>query len=192
MIWLRDIDIWFADHVFVHKARHYRYALSLLRQEAEAEDIVQEAYARLFALKDWAAIVDPHAFTIRIIRNLAIERFRAATIVPIDQTALLQTLDPIDDAPTPDVVAADRSELRRVAAALDEMPPRMREAMVLRRIEGLPPAQVAEKMEISVSTVEKHLVRGLRLLVERLSRPGHKTTPERETKWQTKGQAEGS
>ena len=167
MSMLRDIDIWFADHVFVFHQEHRRYALSLVRQQEEAEELVQEAYARLFALEKWAAIASPHAFTIRIIRNLPIERFRRADVVRIDQGAVLLSLEIADQEPTPDVVAMDRSELNHIARVMQDMPPRMREALYLRRIEGLSPALVAEKMNISVSTVETHLVRALRLLVER-------------------------
>jgi RNA polymerase sigma-70 factor (ECF subfamily) len=167
---LRDIDIWFADHVFVFHQEHRRYALSLVRQQEEAEELVQEAYARLFALEDWAGITNPHAFTMRIIRNLAIERFRRADVVRLDQGAMLTSLEIADQDPTPDVIAIDRSELRHIVRVMQEMPPRMREALHLRRIEGLPPALVAERMNISVSTVETHLVRALRLLIERRSR----------------------
>ena len=43
MGWLRDIDIWFADRIFIYHAQHRRYALSLVRQKDEAEELVQEA-----------------------------------------------------------------------------------------------------------------------------------------------------
>jgi RNA polymerase sigma factor (sigma-70 family) len=192
MAWLRDVDIWFADHVFVFHDQHRRYALSLVRQREEAEELVQEAYARLFALDNWASITHPHAFTMRIIRNLAIERFRRAEVVRLDQSALLHRLELADQDPTPDVVAMDRSELRHVVRVMQDMPPRMREAIYLRRIEGLPPAQVAERMSISVSTVETHLVKALRLLVERLDRreAKAKAKAERTTAWETKERLE--
>lgn len=183
MTWLRDIDIWFADHVFVFHEAHRRYAMSLVRQQEEAEELIQEAYARLFALDAWASIANPHAFTMRIIRNLAIERFRRADVVRLDQGALLHTLEIADQDPTPDVVAMDRSELDHVVRVMQDMPPRMREALVLRRIEGLPPAQVAEKMNISVSTVETHLVKALRLLVKRLDRPDTRVKTGQATQW---------
>ncbi len=190
MAWLRDIDIWFADHVFVFHQQTRRYALSLVRQQDEAEDLVQEAYARLFALDDWASIANPHAFTMRIVRNLAIERFRRADVVRLDQSAILQKLEIEDQDPTPDVVAMDRSELRHVVKVMEEMPPRMREAMYLRRIEGLPPAQVAERMNISVSTVETHLIKALRLLVHRLNRQEARAKTEQATAWETKERLE--
>jgi RNA polymerase sigma-70 factor (ECF subfamily) len=190
MAWLRDIDIWFADRVFLFHDQHRRYALSLTRQQDEAEELVQEAYARLFALDGWAGIANPHAFTMRIIRNLAIERFRRADVVRLDQSALLQALDIADQDPTPDVVAMDRSELHHVVQVMEEMPPRMREALHLRRIEGLPPAQVAERMNISVSTVETHLVKALRLLVKRLDRRETGTKAEQAASWETKERLE--
>ncbi len=190
MAWLRDIDIWFADHVFAYHQQTGRYAISLVRQAEEAEELVQEAYARLFALEDWASIANPHAFTLRIVRNLAIERFRRAEVVRLDRSAILHTLDVADQEPTPDVVAMDRSELRRVAQILEEMPPRMREAMILRRIEGLPPAQVAERMNISVSTVETHLIKALRLLTQRLNRQEAQAKTERIPAWERKERLE--
>jgi len=183
MTWLRDIDIWFADHVFVFHEAHRRYAIRLVRQHQEAEELVQEAYARLFALADWASVANPHAFTLRIIRNLAIERFRRADVVRLDRSALLHTLEVADQDPTPDVVAMDRSELNHVVKVMQDMPPRMREALYLRRIEGLPPAQVAERMNISVSTVETHLTKALRLLVQRLDRLDIQAKAEQAITW---------
>ncbi len=192
MAWLRDIDIWFADHVFLYHQQTRRYAANLVRQPEEAEELVQEAYARLFALDDWASIANPHAFTIRIIRNLAIERFRRAEVVRLDQSAILNTLEIADQNPTPDVVAMDRSELNHVVKVMQEMPPRMREAMYLRRIEGLPPAEVAERMNISVSTVETHLIKALRLLTHTLNRRQAQAKTEQAPAWETKERLERS
>jgi RNA polymerase sigma factor (sigma-70 family) len=185
MAWLREIDIWFADHVFCFDDQTRRYAVSLVRQEEEAEEIVQEAYARLFTLDDWASIANPHAYTMRIVRNLAIERFRRADVVRFDQGAMLHTLEVPDQEPTPDRVAMDRSELEHVVRTMQDMPPRMREALYLRRIEGLPPGQVAERMDISVSTVETHLAKALRLLMQKVNRQGKTAKTEQSTGWET-------
>lgn len=183
MAWLRDIDRWFADEVFVHQRRHYAYARRLIRDGEEAEDIVQEAYAKLFSVDNYARIANPHAFTMRIIHNIAVERFRRADFVRIEQSASLMAMDPADEEPLPDIVAEDRAELRRVARAIETLPPRCRQALRLRRIEGLPPRKVAEKMGISVSTVEKHLVKGLRLLIDRLAEPDDVENARRASTW---------
>jgi RNA polymerase sigma-70 factor (ECF subfamily) len=165
MSWLRPIDLWFGEKIFVFQAIHRSYARKLMRNEHEAEDLVQEAYARLFRLENWTQILNPHAFTMRILHNLAVERFRRADFVRIEQAAALQFFDPADDAPGPDAAIVARSQLALVARVLDGLPERCREAIYLRRIKGLSPPEVAEKMQISVSTVEKHLTKGLRLLM---------------------------
>lgn len=171
MTWLRQIDRWFIDRVHAHHRAHRTFAYHLLRNEEDAEDVIQEVYARLMALEDWQRIANPHAFAMRMIRNIAIERFRRADVVRIDRAVILHEVDAADDQPWPDQVAFDRAELKRVARAMDSLPPRCREALHLRRIDGLPPAGVAENMGIAVSTVEKHLVKGLRLLHEALKSP---------------------
>lgn len=192
MSWLRDIDVWFADHVFAFHQQTRRYAMSLVRDADEAEELVQEAYARLFTLDDWVSIANPHAYTLRIIRNLAVERFRRADVVRLDQGAALQMLELPDDAPTPDQVAIDRAELGQVVQAMQDMSPRMREALYLRRIEGLRPGQVAERMNISVSTVETHLVKALRFLMRTVDRHTAKVTTEQSRAWEKAEKSERS
>lgn len=183
MAWLREIDQWFSDQVLVHQTAHRRYALRLTGSHADAEELVQEAYSRLFGIDGWRAIDHPHAFTLRIIHNLAVERIRRAKVVQLDQSFALSALDPADEAPWPDRVSAGREELTRVGRALDTLPDRCREAVLLRRIEGLRPGEVAERMGIAVSTVEKHLVKGLRLLVERLALPEESGAAKRDMAW---------
>ena len=172
MSWLRPVDQWFADRVFALNAKHRAYARKLVKDPEEAEDLVQEAYARLFSMDDWARIGNPHAFTMRIIHNEAMERYRRARVVQLDHGVSLQALDPADDRPLPDEAAFARAELARVEQALDTLPERCRMAVRLRKIDCLSPQEVAARMDISVSTVEKHLIKGLRLLFSRISRQG--------------------
>ncbi len=169
MTWLREIDRWFIDAVLPYRARHLQYAMRLTGNQAEAEDIVQEAYARLFALTDWPRIEHPPAFAMRIIHNIAVERFRRADVVRINQAVRLELFDPADESPSPERAAIARAELKQVAAALNRLPDRCRDVVRMRRIDGLSPGQIAEKLSISVSTVEKHLAKGLRLLTEKLA-----------------------
>ena len=169
MTWLREIDRWFIDSILPYRPRHLEYAARLAGNRAEADDIVQDAYTRLIALSDWQRLENPHAFAMRTIHNIAVERFRKADVVRIRQAAHLDWLDPADDSPSPERALVARRELEQVAVALDDLPERCREVVKLRRIEGHSPGEIAEKLGISVSTVEKHLAKGLHLLTERLS-----------------------
>jgi RNA polymerase sigma factor (sigma-70 family) len=73
-----------------------------------------------------------------------------------------------DVADGPEAVAVSRSELRRIEAALDELPPKCREVLMLARVHGLEHKEIAQRMGVSVSLVEKYQLRALRHCRERL------------------------
>jgi RNA polymerase sigma-70 factor (ECF subfamily) len=177
MAWLRDIDFWFMDRVLPYRGVHLNYAHRLTGHRAEAEDIVQEAYARIFAGANWQGVAHPHAFAMRTIHNVAIDGFRSAGVVQMKQALRLDTFDPADERPSPEREVMARAELRRVFQALENLPERCRDVVRLRRIDGFSTTQIALRLGISVSTVEKHLVRGVRLLIAALKQP----TPGQET-----------
>lgn len=180
---IREIDRWFATRVFPHHRSHKAYAVRLTGNPADAEEIVQDAYARLFAYENWQRLGNPQAFVLSIIRNLAIDRFRQSSVVRIDRNPALVLADMPDERPLPDAAAEHRDELRAVYDAVAALPERCREAVTLRRIEGLSPGEVAERMGISVSTLEKHLVKGLRLLWTALGQAERTSGVEQGTQW---------
>jgi RNA polymerase sigma-70 factor (ECF subfamily) len=177
--WLRDVDRWFMDQVLQHGGAFRSYARRFTRDAHEADDLVQEAYARVLGSADWRAITAPDRFVYRIIRNLAIERVRRARVVAFQDLAALEAV--ADSEPDASVVVEHRDELKRVMAAMDRLPPQCRKVVLLRRAEGLSPVQIAEKLHISVSTVEKHLAKGLRLLTEMLAEQDRCTEEARVT-----------
>ncbi|MGC1304697.1 MAG: sigma-70 family RNA polymerase sigma factor [Caulobacteraceae bacterium] len=163
MVWLRDVDRWFIDQVLGHGAAYRTYARRSTRDVHEADDLVQEAYARVLAAPDWRLVVSPERFVYRTLRNLAMERFRRARVVAFRDIAAL------DAAPDPSAPVEHHDELRRVRDAMARLPPRCRKVVILRKAHGLSPVQIKEKLHISVSTVEKRLAKGLRLLTETLA-----------------------
>jgi RNA polymerase sigma-70 factor (ECF subfamily) len=88
--------------------------------------------------------------------------------VPIEAASDLEALEIAADVAGPEQSAIARDELRHLQSALDRLPPRAREVILLRRVEGLSRPEIAQRMGIAEGTVSQHLEQGLRALVELL------------------------
>jgi RNA polymerase sigma factor (sigma-70 family) len=160
LAWLRDIDRWLIDEVLPGATRYQALAARLIGA-ADADDLVQEAYAKLLSTQHWRGIASPVAFTLQIVRNLALDRLRRASIVRIQQVAALDETDVVDDAPDAHAILAARRELAQVVRMVDELPPQCRTVLRMRKFDGLSPQAIADSLGLSVSTVEKHLAKGV-------------------------------
>ncbi len=89
-------------------------------------------------------------------------------MISIDTVSDLDELGLVAEEPGQDRDLIARDELRRVRAAIDELPPKCREAVVLRRIEGLSGREIALRMGVNETTVSHHISTGVRLLAEKL------------------------
>ena len=165
MSWLRDIDRWFMAEVLPY-ATAYRARAAHLCGADEADDLVQEAYARVLGSKDHRAILSPRAFMLTVVHHLALERLRRAQVVRIELLASMQLLEVADSAPDAFAVAAGRSELRRLEQLMAALPPQCARVMHMRKVQGMAPAAIAEALSISLSTVEKHIAKGLALMIK--------------------------
>lgn len=170
LTWLRDVDRWFIDEVLPHRAAFRRQAARLVAP-ADAEDLVQEAYAR--ALDAYARALDtshsreianPRAFVMTIVRNLAHERHRRAAVVRFEHLADMEAMDFADDTPDQFAIVSGQIELSRLMDLMKTLPPQARTVVQLRRFEGMLPRDIAVRLGLSVSTVEKHLAKGLAIL----------------------------
>ena len=162
---IRPIDAWFVEEVLPHETRLRAFARKLTGSADEAEDLLQEAFARLFAVQGWAAIENPPAYLGRSLRHIAIERMRRRRVVDMRQLVEAEHLPLIDDRPDQHRVAAGRESLRKVSDFLAGLPERSRTIFVRRRIEGESSKAIAVDLGISISTFEKRLARAIELLM---------------------------
>lgn len=179
MAWLRDVDRWLIKAVLPH-GREFKIAAARVVGIDEADDVVQDAYARLIAYADWREVANPRAFCLRVIRNLAIERLRSASVVGIDRLASLDTLDVADEAPDALRQTAAKIELERLLGWIDDLPPQSGRVVRMRKLEGRSPREIAVSLGISVSTVETHLAKGVARLAERM-----RELETKDTRWPT-------
>ena len=107
-------------------------------------------------------------FLFQIARNLMIDRLRKQSVVSLESMADFDWLNVSDDRPSSESYVAARQELRLLQAALDDLPPRCRQVVVLRKIDGLSQKEVARQMGVTTETVENQVAKGMRLLAQAL------------------------
>ncbi len=164
MSYLRDLDRWFIEEVLPHEGTYLAHARRLCGNADDAADLVQDAYAKLFGLENWSGLASPKAYALTMIRNLAIQKLRRARVVSIRQIAGLDAGDLADEAPNAQRQTIDREQLRRLLKAVERLPDRCRQIVIMRRFEDKPPQEIARQLGLSLSTVEKRLARGMFLL----------------------------
>jgi RNA polymerase sigma factor (sigma-70 family) len=151
---LRD---WFIREVLPMEAALTQFLRRTWRNQSEIGDLCQDTYIKVYeaARKEIPKATRP--FVLSIARNIVIDRIRHEQVVPIETVSDLDTLNIANDQPGPERVVSAREELRKLQAALDRLPPRCREAIVLKKIEGLTTREIAVRMNIAVRTVDCHL-----------------------------------
>ena len=166
---MNDVNAWFVREVLPLEPLLMHYLRRQWPNQSEIEDLRQDVYVRAH---EAARKQIPHPtkpFVFRIAQNLLIDRIRREHVVPIEAVADFDELDIAIDAPQPDRNVIARDELRRLQAALDQLPPRAREAVVLGRIEGLSGREIAKRMGIGTATVSVHLANGIHALADLLT-----------------------
>lgn len=161
---MRDVAAWFVREVLPLEPTLTQYLHRNWHNPSDIVDLRQEVYARVCLGAQKQFPDETQRFVLATARNLLIDRLRSARAIPLERGTDVAELDIASDAPGPDRIAIARDELRRLQVALDQLPPRCREAMVLAHIDGLTGHEIARRMNISPPTVSVHLNNGLRLL----------------------------
>jgi RNA polymerase sigma factor (sigma-70 family) len=131
---------------------------------ADAEDLVQEAIVRLFVyIRNSGEVRNADAFLTRTALNLAIDLHRSSRS-DRRESEPIELLKLVDLAPLPDEVLAAEQRLLRMRDTLERVSPRTREIFFMHRLQGLSHAEIAGKLGISKSAVEKHIASAITLL----------------------------
>jgi len=162
------VDAWFAREVLPLEAALMQFLQYHWRNRSDVEDLVQDVYVRIYEAAQKEIPEHPRKFLFTTARNLLIDRARRAQIIPIEALPDPETLDIAVDTPGPERNAIARDELRRLQEALDRLPARNREAVVLARIEGLTGREISQRMGLAEATVSHHLSNGIAALADML------------------------
>jgi RNA polymerase sigma-70 factor (ECF subfamily) len=147
------------------------YLARILKSEADAEDVAQEAFLRLHRRGELADYDQPRAVLFKTAYRLALKKVRSRRSSAVDRAAPL--MDDVALPPAPALSAeaeiVAREQEHAYARALDALPARCRQVIELRTVQELSYKQMSDTLGISVSTLEKHLVRGKRVCAEALA-----------------------
>jgi len=177
-----SLNAWFCREVLPLEPGLMRFIRRHWRDTAEVPDLRQEIYERVLtgASREIPGHV-PH-YVFMIAKNHMINRARRARIIQFDVVADLEAVVVDADVLTPERQLSAREELQKVQAGLHRLPPRCREVIELRKIEGLSTREVAERLRIGINTVEQQTTHGMRALSDfmlggtgRIRRPAPKS-----------------
>lgn len=169
----------FVELMRKHNRRLFRTARAILRDDAEAEDALQEAYLAAYrAMPTFRGDAKLSTWLVRIVANEALGRLRkitrSAQVIHLESG----TAEPITEHPMPDESPANptehaalRAETRRlIEARIDALPAAFRAVFILRALEEMSVEEVAASLDIPEATVRTRYFRAKGLLRESLSR----------------------
>ena len=145
----------------LHRLSLKRFIGRYLNNAQDIEDVSQEAFLRAFKAEKTTKVLQPKSFLFRIAKNVAISQLRSKS---------RQITDYIEDQPSGDVLISEWSTEDEVMAqqklgihceAVAALPPKCRRVYLMRKVYGMPHKEIAERLGIATSTVEKHLLKGV-------------------------------
>lgn len=160
--------------VKAHNQRLYRMVRAIVRNNSDAEDVLQEAYIRAFAnLAGFHGEASLSTWLSRIAINAALTRLRSEKRVKRTAPAQLQKAEIVSfpnggEIADPERIMAQRQLLHLIEAATDALPENFRLVFVARVIEGLSVEETAAALDIPEATVKTRLHRARKLVRDRL------------------------
>jgi RNA polymerase sigma-70 factor (ECF subfamily) len=165
---------WFAREVLPHEPDVRRWLSVRLRglESCDIDEVVQEAYARMWGA-DLERIANPRAYLFVTARHIIGEHLRRSRIVSIELMADLDVLNIEDDDVNAHRRLSGQEEIARLHRMIEKLPPKCQQAFRMKKFEELSQREIASRMGVAESTVEKHLAKALRIISkEMMAEPG--------------------
>jgi RNA polymerase sigma factor (sigma-70 family) len=164
-VWLSRNVLPFESLIRSRLRRKFIYGL-------EIDDVIQEMYERIASLPSLDAIKHPLRYASQTATAIVIDHMRRSRVISINAAGTLDQLDICAPEPSPEQQMEFREEIAAVAQFLAQLPERTREVLILRRVEGLSQQETADRLHISIKTVEKHMALGVAALMTWFGRGG--------------------
>lgn len=145
-----------------------RYLTRKLDNPADAAEVAQETYIKLYRLEHPEQLDNARAFLFQVASNLAIDQLRRRTLH--NRFLRAENPDYMDgdipetgaDTASPEQILGGQEKLQRIYRAIEELPEKCRQAFLLHRNSGLSYSEIARELGVSVSSVEKYILQALK------------------------------
>ncbi|HEX4270935.1 MAG TPA: sigma-70 family RNA polymerase sigma factor [Rhizomicrobium sp.] len=171
---------WLARHILPYEPMLRSRLRRMFIHGLEVDDVIQEMYARIVSQPSLEAIKYPRQYAFQTATAIVIDHLRRSRVISINAAGSLDQLEISAPEASPEQQLEFREEIAAVAQLLALLPERTREVLIMRRVEGLSQQETADKLGISVKTVEKHMAQGVAALMALFGRGG-KSSPQPST-----------
>ncbi len=152
---------WFAEQVQPHEPALRSYLRTAFPALRDLDDVVQESYVRVWRRHVSRPIQSTKAFLFTVARRLVFDGLRRERRSPIEAGAEAAALSAPDLRPTSAERVSEAEKVELLIQAIDALPARCRDVVILRKLQLLPQREVAARLGISEKGVENQLARGL-------------------------------
>lgn len=171
--------MWVASNVLPHEAALRSRLRRMVSSADQVDDIVQDTYLNLARLESVAHIRNGRAYLFTTARSILLQRIRRERLVRIDSLTELHLMTLEDEAPDPERDTGAKRELDRVRRLIAALPDPCREIFELRRVQGVPQREIAERMGLPEHTIEQQAVRGLKMIMRAIAEEDGESLPRK-------------
>ncbi len=155
-----------------------RFLSRRLPCHADVEDLLHDTYLKAISAERKASINKPTHFLYKVAKNAAINYKARAHHRLSESIENFDELNVLINERTHEFTADQDRQLSLFCEAVGRLPEKCREAFVLKKVYGLSHQEISQRMGIGISTVDKHVARGLRECRTRLRSAGYGLSPE--------------
>ena len=161
-----DSSRWFVTEVQPHRSALRAWLLARFPTLPDVEDLVQESFARVLRAREAGPIRSTRALLFATARNLAFDTVRRQRVVRFEPVTEETDSSVLTDSTDVIATVSKQQEIELLTQAIQSLPERCRQIFTLRTAYGLTQKQIAAKLGVSESTVEKQTAFGIRLCAE--------------------------
>ena len=163
---------WFAEEVQPHEPDLRAYLRRQFPQLNDVDDMVQESFVRLLRARESSRIECARAYLFTIARNIGNALLRRPRIFEPNALTDPAVLRIVEGGVDVAEQVSTNQEVELMLRAIDALPARCREIFILRKLQGIPQKQIAQRLAVSEQTVQVQVARGAKKCAEYLRRQG--------------------